>query len=49
MSEEIYEFEVVLHFLIEAKSEREAMEEFKEIYGSKIVEESDDIEICGGP
>lgn len=42
------EFEIVLHFLIDAKNEKEAKEEFVQAFGLTIIDNCDLFEIFGG-
>lgn len=41
------EFEIVLHFLIDAKNEKEAKKDFINAFGLSIIDNCDHFEICG--
>ena len=42
------QFEIVLHFLIEAENEKEAKKEFVQAFGLSIIDNCDDFEIFEG-
>jgi len=39
------EYQIILSFLFDAKSEEDAKKKFIEAYGKKILDEADDVEI----
>ena len=42
------EYQIILSFLFDAKSEEDAKKKFIEAYGKKILDEADDVEIWWG-
>ena len=45
MSDEIKEFEFVLHFLIDGKDKKDALKEFVKIFGLSILDNCDEYEV----